>query len=195
MRSFIPTYNTMYNTPVVRQFVKREAEAEADPAFVSGLPVTTYTGFPVSGYTGLPVTGFTGLHASSVQPVTSYSVSPVNAVPVNHVAVPVNTHSVTSYSNPNHYTAVSNGVYGPKTIAKNYGVTHITKREAEADPALYSTIGGVHTAVPMYYSNVANVANVAHVANVANVAVPAIGYTHSSNLGVCTNYLGLQVPC
>merc|ERR1719209_1388159 len=41
-----------------------------------------------------------------------------------------------SSNSPEHYTAVSNGVYGPSYVAKNGPVQHVVKREAEADPAL-----------------------------------------------------------
>merc|ERR1711935_562856 len=45
----------------------------------------------------------------------------------------VASHTVTNYNSPTHYTAVSNGVFGPKYIAKNGHVQHIVKREADAD--------------------------------------------------------------
>merc|ERR1712025_1444462 len=45
----------------------------------------------------------------------------------------VATHTITNYNNPEHYTAVSNGVFGPKYIAKNGAVQHVVKREAEAE--------------------------------------------------------------
>merc|ERR1712008_70359 len=50
--------------------------------------------------------------------------------------------TITSYNSPTHYTAVSNGVYGPSYVAKNGPVQHVVKREAdaEADPAfVYNT--------------------------------------------------------
>merc|ERR1712243_392432 len=59
----------------------------------------------------------------------------VNTV-ASHVVPAVASHTVTSYNNPDHYTAVSNGVLGPKYVAKNGPVQHVVKRGAEADPAL-----------------------------------------------------------
>merc|ERR1712200_130073 len=50
------------------------------------------------------------------------------------VVTPVaSTHTITNYHNPTHFTAVSNGAVGPKYIAKNGPVTHVVKREAEAE--------------------------------------------------------------
>jgi len=173
------------------------------------------------------------------------------------------THTITNYNNPEHYTAVSNGVFGPKYIAKNGPVQHVVKREAEAeaDPALlYTTSNVVSGVVPYTYNNVAapvvkpftttynvvpsvhNVVPAVHsvaamptyVRKVAaplttytntvaaplttnNVVSPVVytnnvvtglasngahavaatpmGLTHSSNVGVCTNVHGVQVPC
>merc|ERR1739848_711103 len=165
-------------------------------------------------------------------------VSPV----VRTVASPVvASHTVTSYNNPEHYTAVSNGVYGPSYVAKNGPVQHVVKREAEADPALiYSsnvvsplastytvaspltTYNNVatplttynHVATPLTtYNHVATplttynrvvaspVTYAAHVAtpltsNGAHaVAATTMGWTHSANVGVCTNVHGEQVAC
>merc|ERR1712061_598199 len=65
------------------------------------------------------------------------------------------------------------------------------KREAEADPALvYSTVG----AVPYTYG-VLPYAGVHGTNPVHAVAYTAAGLTHSSNVGICTNYLGAAVPC
>merc|ERR1712020_460433 len=65
------------------------------------------------------------------------------------------------------------------------------KREADADPALvYSTVG----AVPYTYG-VLPYAGVHGTNPVHAVAYTAAGLTHSSNVGICTNYLGAAVPC
>merc|ERR1712113_777868 len=111
------------------------------------------------------------------------------ATPVSHVAAPVSTyvaapvtHSVTSYNNPSHYTAVSNGAFGPKYIAKNHGVEHVVKRDAEPQVSLYS--------VPVTHAGVVSpvVYNAGHVVKGAYaphaVAATPFGYTHSSNVGV-----------
>merc|ERR1719251_644831 len=70
------------------------------------------------------------------------------------------------------------------TVAVGYhGLVHhaLGKREAEADPALvYSNLG---------YAGL-GYAGLAHTAYAAPVAV-----THASNVGLCLNYVGQQVPC
>merc|ERR1711894_637793 len=169
-----------------------------------------------------------GVYSNAYTPYTS-TYAAAAAYPYSHVATPfvralaapyVNTvasvvpavasHTVTSYNNPNHYTAVSNGVYGPKYVAKNGPVQHVVKREAEADPALiYSNIAPLastyavaspltttynHVAAPLTttYNHVATplASNGAHA-----VAATTAGWTHSANVGVCTNVHGQQVAC
>merc|ERR1712015_193764 len=84
-------------------------------------------------YSGVP-TIYSGLHSAGVAPVTYTAAS----TPVSYKAVAPVTHKITSYNNPSHYTAESYGAFGPKYIAKNHGVEHVVKREAEpeADPAI-----------------------------------------------------------
>lgn len=50
------------------------------------------------------------------------------------------------------------------------------KREAEADPLLYAGVAGY----PYAY---------------AGYPYGAVAYTHPSNVGLCLNYVGQQVPC
>merc|ERR1712193_268235 len=65
------------------------------------------------------------------------------------------------------------------------------RRKREADPALvYSTVG----AVPYTYG-VLPYAGVHGTNPVHAVAHTAAGLTHSSNVGICTNYVGAVVPC
>merc|ERR1711926_43508 len=145
-RAFTPytnAFNGVYGSPVVHTIGKRDADAGPATVYTTGLPVTTYGAVShVAGVNSVvaPVSTY-----SAVSPVISHSVnnvvSPVTystvnhvATPVSHVAAPVSTyvaapvtHSVTSYNNPSHYTAVSNGAFGPKYIAKNHGVEHVVK--------------------------------------------------------------------
>ena len=68
-----------------------------------------------------------------------------------------------------------------------YGVHYIGKREAEAeaDPALlYSAYGYPYAAGAYAYGGYPHA-----------VAATPYGLTHSSNVGLCTNYLGAAVPC
>merc|ERR1712098_241406 len=105
-------------------------------------------------------------------PAVTYNTVPTPAVynaavsPVVYAQPQVATHTITNYNNPEHYTAVSNGVFGPKYIAKNGAVQHVVKREAEAeaeaeadaDALLYNTL-------PLAYNTAVN-----------TVAAPAVTY-------------------
>merc|ERR1711887_511667 len=208
--------------------------------YAAGLPLAHHT------YAGVPVVGVKSAVVKSVvekpadvkvetTPIT-YTVPAVHHPVVYNTAVhhpvvynaavapvvaPIASHTITNYNNPEQYTAVSNGVFGPSYVAKNGPVEHIVKREAEADPALlYSTYGyptyaGVYGA-GVYGLNHAGVYRypASYVAGVPTVAGPpavvasplvktpdhavaatAFGYTHSSNVGICTNVNGVQVPC
>merc|ERR1712002_284035 len=214
LRAFTPysTFNGLYNTGLynglysgvygsrlVHTIAKRDADADPAVVYTSGLPVTTYGAVshvaPVTSYSAVghvaPVASY-----SAVSPVATYTavnnvVKPVvSSSAVNPVVTPVSTyaavpatHSVTSYNNPSHYTAVTNGVFGPKYIAKNHGVEHVVKRSAE--PFVYSTFG--------HYPVAGHVVKGAYAPHA--VAAAPFGYTHSSNVGVCTNNMGIQVPC
>merc|ERR1712012_1508364 len=215
LRAFTPysTFNGLYNTGLynglysgvygsrlVHTIAKRDADADPAVVYTSGLPVTTYGAVghvaPVASYSAVsPVATYTAVN-NVVKPVATYSavnnvVNPVVSYSaVNPVVTPVSTyaavpatHSVTSYNNPSHYTAVTNGVFGPKYIAKNHGVEHVVKRSAE--PFVYSTFG--------HYPVAGHVVKGAYAPHA--VAATPFGYTHSSNVGVCTNNMGIQVPC
>merc|ERR1711926_27733 len=172
LRSFTPytTYNGLYRTPVVHSIGKRDADADPATVYTTGVPVSTYGAVH-------HVAGVNNVAA----PFSTYFAAPV-------------THSVTSYNNPSHYTAVSNGAFGPKYIAKSHGVEHVVKRDAEPQVALYSvpvTYAASHV-VPATYA-------AGHVVKGAYdphaVAATPFGFTHSANVGVCTNNMGVQVPC
>merc|ERR1712142_1233681 len=214
LRAFTPysTFNGLYNTGLyhglysgvygsrlVHTIAKRDADADPAVVYTSGLPVTTYgavshvapvTSYgavshvaPVASYSAVsPVATYTAVN-NVVKPVVSYStVNPVVTPVSTYAAVPA-THSVTSYNNPSHYTADTNGDFGPKYIAKNHGVEHVVKRSAE--PFVYSTFG--------HYPVAGHVVNGAYAPHA--VAATPFGYTNSSNVGVCTNNMGIQVPC
>merc|ERR1711988_1235449 len=200
--------------------------------YAAGLPLAHHT------YAGVPVVGVKSAVVKSVvekpadvkvetTPIT-YTVPAVHHPVVYDTAVhhpvvynaavapvvaPVASHTITNYNNPEQYTAVSNGVFGPSYVAKNGPVEHIVKREAEADPALLYSTYGYPTYAGVYGAGVygAGVYGLHHAgvyaaapAVVANplvktpdhaVAATAFGYTHSSNVGICTNVNGVQVPC
>merc|ERR1712098_105479 len=175
---------TTYRTPYVHAIGKREAEADAQfiSTYAAGLPLTPYgahhVAAPISTYT-------TAAHV--VAPVSTYTTAANVVAPVSTYAAHIApSHTATSYKSPNHYTAVSNGVFGPKYIAKNGAVQHIVKREAEAqwfNPTLYNTAA----VVPALY-------NMVHAAPHAVAATP-FGLTHASNVGICTNNVGQRVAC
>merc|ERR1711892_140355 len=151
VRSYTPYQSTygLYN----RHFIaKREAAAEADPALIygsyAGAPLASTYSTPLTTYSHIasPLTSYSHLASPFVRTVASPVVRTVASPVVRTVASPVvhalASHTMTSYNSPNHYTAVSNGVYGPSYVAKNGAVQHVVKREAEAeaDPALiYNT--------------------------------------------------------
>jgi len=190
------SYSPYTAFPAVHAIGKREADAEpeADPALLyhAGVsPLTsTYSGVvsPVAYTTGShfynPATYTVGSHV--VSPLTTYSaVAPV-------------THKITSYNNPNHYTAESFGVVGPKYIAKNHGVQHVVKREADPYVAISPYTGLSYTGLPLSYTGVPATYGVPVVKNVMGshaVALTPFGATHSSNVGVCTNNNGERVAC
>merc|ERR1712024_235938 len=93
-----------------------------------------------------------------------------------------------------------------KTFTTSPVVSHIAKREAEADPALVYTTGVhqpiVHTPqvyasavqTPLIYNTPA--VQTPFLKTMDNAVVPAVGgYIHSSHVGVCTNNHGIRVPC
>merc|ERR1711970_376010 len=195
---------------------------EADPALVYGSyvssPLAATTPCGPSGCYHSPVVRYVAspeVKTVATPPVVKYVASPVvKTVAAPVVATPfapaVASHTITSYNSPTHYTAVSNGVFGPSYVAKNGVVQHVVKREAEADPALvynnvvspftstYSVASPLtttfhHVVSPYHHLPVAATplaTNGAHA-----VAATTAGWPHSSNVGVCTNVHGLQVPC
>merc|ERR1712183_1084962 len=195
-----------YGLPRAHFYGKREA----DPALVyssSPLAATTPCGpsgcyhSPVVRYVASPV-----LKTVATPPVVKYVASPVVATPFTPA---VASHTLTSYNSPTHYTAVSNGVFGPSYVAKNGVVQHVVKREAEADPALvYNNVVSPFTStysVGPLSTTFNHIVSPYHLLPVAAtplatngahaVAATTAGWTHSSNVGVCTNVHGLQVPC
>merc|ERR1712145_5221 len=132
-------------TPVATYSAVNNVVAPVSHSAVSSVVPVTHSA--VSGV--VPVTHSA---VNSVVPVTHSAVKGVVSTysAVNGVVAPV-THSLTSYNNPSHYTAVSNGVVGPKYIAKNHGVAHVVKRDAEPLVSSYY-VAGVPSVVPATYS-------------------------------------------
>merc|ERR1712020_668827 len=228
---------------------KRDAEAEPQtftPYYQSAWPYT----YPQTAYTNthhlLPAV------RTIAAPMVRTVASPLlkTLMPAAHrtyASVPaLPTHHITNYNNAEQFTAHSNGVFGPKYIAKNGPVEHIVKREAEAEPEAeaeadaqypyfpihntYSHVAPVATynnvaPIPSTYSNIAPITSTykhvapitstykhiapitstyshvapmtstySHVAPI-NTYGHQVALTHPSNVGVCLNNMGIQVPC
>merc|ERR1712045_471344 len=216
-----------YNSyPYTFHYGKREAEAEpeADPALIytaNTLPLTSAVHSPlVSSSVYQPI-----VYNSAVQDPVVYKTLPV-AEKTEKVSTPlVYTHPMiynTAVKTPLTYTvpSVYNTALTTPFLSKVFPslktfttplVSHITKREAEADPALVYTTAGVHqpvvynTAVqqPIVYNTAVQTPLVYNppvhtplLKTVDNAVVPtSAGFIHSSHVGVCTNNVGIRVPC
>merc|ERR1719317_1534314 len=112
-------------------FGKREAEADPALVYSNAYPYTTTyaaAAYPYSHVaTPLVRTVATPFVHTVASPYVNTVASPYVNTVASHVVPAVASHTVTSYNNPNHYTAVSNGVYGPKYVAKNGPVQHVVK--------------------------------------------------------------------
>merc|ERR1711990_997315 len=208
---------------------KRDAEAEPQPFTPYYQSAWPYT-YPQTAYTNthhlLPAV------RTVAAPMVRTVASPLlkTLMPAAHrtyASVPaLPTHHITNYNNAEQFTAHSNGVFGPKYIAKNGPVEHIVKREAEAEPEAEAEADAQYPYFPIHntYSHVAPVATYNNVAPItstySNIApitstykhvapitstyshvAPITTYghqvalTHPSNVGVCLNNMGIQVPC
>merc|ERR1711936_1295897 len=251
-------YSTTYNrafpysayfpySNATHHMTKRDAEAEPQtftPYYQSAWPYT----YPQTAYTNthhlLPAvrTVAAPVVRTVAAPVVRTVMPPLlkTLMPAAHrtyASVPaLPTHHITNYNNAEQFTAHSNGVFGPKYIAKNGPVEHIVKREAEAEPEAEAEADAQYPYFPIHntYSHVAPVAtynNVApitstysniapitstykHVAPITstyshvapmtstyshvapiNTYGHQVALTHPSNVGVCLNNMGIQVPC
>merc|ERR1711937_599692 len=160
------TYNT---SPLVSAF-NTYTHSVAAPLVKAAVPAVTYkAAVPAATY-------------KAAVPAVTYNSVPTPAVynaavsPVVYAQPQVATHTITNYNNPEHYTAVSNGVVGPKYIAKNGAVQHVVKREAEAeaeaDALLYNTL-------PLAYNTAVNTVAAPAVTYSHAVAAPAVTYSHA----------------
>merc|ERR1712025_763614 len=167
------TYNT---SPLLSAF-NTYTHSVAAPLVKAAVPAVTYkAGVPAVTYKTVPT------------PAVTYNTVPTPAVynaavsPVVYAQPQVATHTITNYNNPEHYTAVSNGVFGPKYIAKNGAVQHVVKREAEAeaeadaDDLLYNTL-------PLAYNTAVN-----------TVAAPAVTYSHAVDAPAVTYSHAVAAP-
>merc|ERR1712156_779845 len=157
-------------------------DAEADPQLLLQHTLTPYTTYKTS--VAKPVVYSTALHT----PVVSSVYPGVYSTAVHSPLV-------------NTFPTL-------KTYASSPVVSTVSKREAEAeaDPLVYTNTplvynAAAHTSLvynaavhtPTVYKTVVNTPLVK---TPENAVVPTVGgYIHSSHVGVCTNNLGIRVPC
>merc|ERR1712029_541446 len=166
---------------------KREAEAE--PWTVGQIAAGAHVAEAIKDGRAHNVGVITNAAIAPVAATLVYSTGLVGAYPYA-----VGAHAVTYAGAPH---AVAHTPFGV-THSSNVGICTNVKgavvpcrRKREADPALvYSTVG----AVPYTYG-VLPYAGVHGTIPVHAVAHTAAGLTHSSNVGICTNYVGAVVPC
>merc|ERR1719295_1724360 len=156
---------------------------------VAGFPYTAVAAPVVShAYSGYPY-AYYGKREAEADPALVYSTGLVG------YPYAVGAHAVTYAGAPH---AVAHTPFGT-THSSNVGIcTNVNgavvscrrKRDADADPALVYA----GAAVPYTYG-VLPYAGVHGTNPVHAVAHTVAGLTHSSNVGICTNYVGAVVPC
>merc|ERR1711863_44773 len=145
--------------------------------------VAGYSAYPYA-YSGYPY-AYYGKREAEAEP----KADPALVYSTGLVGYPyaVGAHAVTYAGAPHAVAYTPFGVTHSSNVGictNNLGAVVPCRRKREADPALvYSTVGavpyaGVHGTNPVHA-----------------VAYTAAGLTHSSNVGICTNYLGAAVPC
>merc|ERR1711951_91076 len=147
--------------------------------------VAGYSAYPYA-YSGYPY-AYYGKREAEADPALVYSTGLVGS------PYAVGAHAVTYAGAPH---AVAHTPFGT-THSSNVGIcTNVNgtvvpcRRKREADPALVYA----GAAVPYTYG-VLPYAGVHGTNPVHAVAHTAAGLTHSSNVGICTNYVGAVVPC
>merc|ERR1712113_893615 len=177
-------------------------DAEADPQLLLQHTLTPYTTYKTS--VAKPVVYNTAVHTPVV-----YN-SALHTPVVSSVYPGVYSTAV--------QTPLVNTFPTLKTYASSPVVSTVSKREAEAeaDPLVYTNTPLVYNAAahtPLVYNTAVHaptvyntavhtptvyktVVNTPLVKTPENAVVPTVGgYIHSSHVGVCTNNLGIRVPC
>merc|ERR1711994_594382 len=181
-------YSTYLPSNYYNYYGKRDAEA--DPQLLLQHTLTPYTTYKTS--VAKPVVYNTALHT----PVVYNSALHTPVVSSVYPGV---------YSTAVHSPLV-NTFPTLKTYASSPVVSTVSKREAEADPLVYTNTPLVYNAAahsPLVYNAAVHtptvynaVVNTPLVKTPENAVVPTVGgYIHSSHVGVCTNNLGIRVPC
>merc|ERR1711936_691117 len=173
-------YSTYLPTNYYNYYGKRDAEA--DPQLLLQHTLTPYTTYKTS--VAKPVVYNTPVHS----PVVYNSALHTPVVSSVYPGV---------YSTAVHSPLV-NTFPTLKTYASSPVVSTVSKREAEADPLVYTNTPLVYNAAahtPLVYNAAAHtpavyktVVNTPLVKTPENAVVPTVGgYIHSSHVGVCTN--------
>merc|ERR1711994_335101 len=180
-----PSTYGLYNYPVVQKTVEKKVV----PAIYNTLPVHTPVVYNTAVKTPVVSTVYnTGLHTPLVNTVynTALKTPLVNTV----------------YNTALHTPSLLNAFPTLKTFTSPV-VSTISKREAEADPALVYNALPLTTGLyhPSIYNSVipkvyTSAVQTPLLKTVDNAVVPTLGgYILSSHVGVCTNNLGVRVPC
>merc|ERR1711887_126657 len=185
---------------------KREAEAEPEPWTVGQIAAGAHVAEAIKD--GRPHNVGVITNAAIAPVAATHVVSGYSAYPYAYSGYPYAYYGKRE-AEADPALVYSTGVVGyPHAVAYTpFGVTHSSnvgictnvegaqvpcrrKREADADPALVYAAG----AVPYTYG-VLPYAGVHGTNPVHAVAYTGAGLTHSSNVGICTNYVGAVVPC
>merc|ERR1712073_82469 len=195
-------YSTYLPSNYYNFYGKRDAEA--DPQLLLQHTLTPYTTYKTS--VAKPVVYNTAVH------------TPVVYNSAVHSPVVYNSALQTPYVSSVYPRVYSTAVHSPlvntfptlKTYASSPVVSTVSKREAEAeaeaDPLVYTNTPLVYNAAahtPLVYNTAVHTPTVYKTAvhtplvkTPENAVVPTVGgYIHSSHVGVCTNNLGIRVPC
>merc|ERR1711863_59148 len=163
-------------------------KVEGFPYTKAVLPAVTYAGWPYA-HAGVLYGKREAEAEPKADPALVYSTGLVGAYPYA-----VGAHAVTYAGAPHAVAYTPFGVTHSSNVGictNNLGAVVPCRRKREADPALvYAGVG----AVPYTYG-VLPYAGVHGTNPVHAVAHTAAGLTHSSNVGICTNYVGAVVPC
>ncbi len=197
---------------------------EAEPAVVATYNAVNPVVYSAAVHHAVaaPVTYTTAVHHAVAAPAVTYAAAPVVAAPVaTHTITNYNNpEQYTATSNglfgPSYIAKngpvehivkreadaeadpalIYSAAYGAYPYAHAYGAYPYA---AYAHHAVAAPVTYAHHAVaaPVTYANHAVVAPAVGLAKTPDhaVAYTAYGVTHSSNVGVCTNVAGVQVPC
>merc|ERR1712062_532983 len=203
-------YSTYLPSNYYNYYGKRDAEA--DPQLLIQHTLTPYTTYKTS--VAKPVVYNSAVHT----PVVYNSAVHSPVVYNNALHTPVVSSVYPGVYSTAVHSPLVNSFPTLKTYASSPVVSTVSKREAEAeaDPLVYTNTPLVYNAAahtPLVYNAAVHtptvyntavqdpvvyktVVNTPLVKTPENAVVPTVGgYIHSSHVGVCTNNMGIRVPC